>query len=315
MATRKLKYGLIGAGHMGEFHLNILKNLPAIGWMGIYDSSAERLNELAQKHQLNSSQIFTNIDDLIGAAECISLCSPTETHFDLAAKLISAGKHVLVEKPLAAESEKARQLRRLAIEKRVTLAVGHIERFNPAYATLLDFLRKHMPLTISAKRLSPFPPRMAQISVVADMMIHDLDLILHLAQSRPDKIEAKGKKEKSNLLDEVSAKIFFDNGLLVNVQASRLAPEVERVFSVGCEEFNLDADLKNRKLYKKTFAPPGESTAFITEEIPVENYDQLTAEIEDFIRAIRREMPPTVTADDAIQAIELAEKIEALASL
>lgn len=313
MATKKLRYGIIGVGRMGEFHLNIAKNLPAIGWLGIFDSNPDRLSEVSTKHCIDQAHAFNDIDALTNSADAFSLCSPSDTHFEIASKLIRAGKHVLVEKPLSTNSSDARSLRQLAMENRITLAAGHIERFNPAYAVLLDYLRRHMPLTVSARRASPFPERMAQISVVWDMMIHDLDLILHIARSKPDKIDVRAKKEKSDFVDEVSAKIFFDNGLLAEVFCSRLASDRERLFTVGCEEFNLEANLKDRVLQKKSFAPPGENVAFVTENIPVENYDQLTAEIDDFIKAIRRETSPTVTADDAISAIELAEKIEELA--
>jgi predicted dehydrogenase len=156
---------------------------------------------------------------------------------------------------------------------------------------------------------------MSSNSVVEDMLIHDLDLVLNIVNSKPDKIEVKGRTEKSQLLDEVSAKVFFENGALANFYASRLGNNKERLLAVNCEEFNYEADLLNKRLFRKSFAPPGEGEAFVSEEIPVVSGDQLTLEIQDFIKSVRRQISPRVTAADAARAIELAEKIESLAAL
>lgn len=306
----KLKFGLLGLGRMGENYVKILSGLPSVQWLYIYDADENRKNEIKAKYNIDPKRVCQNVDELIEQSEAICLVTSTPTHYELAKKILAAKKPLLVEKPMAATSEQAAELVELAEKNKVALAVGHIERFNPAFAALYEYSQKLLPLSVSTWRESPYPARMSDVSIVYDMLIHDIDIVYCLAKAAPNRIEARGKKEKGDYLDEVSARIFFENGFLADLSSSRLKDDKKRLASVSFEEFNLEADLLNRKLYKKTFADPSSGNAFNVEELPIEQYDQLTAQLKNFIKAIRQGIQPKVTGEEALQILKITEEIE-----
>ncbi|MFA4858123.1 MAG: Gfo/Idh/MocA family oxidoreductase [Candidatus Margulisiibacteriota bacterium] len=305
---RKVKIGLIGAGKMGAFHASKLILVPGASFKGIYDIDFERAKQVASQYHRKA---FASLDDLCAACEAVIIASATETHLALGKTCLEKGLHVFIEKPLAQTSEEALLLVELAEKQQKVLAVGHIERFNPAYAMLKKLIQKQIILHIDAKRYSPFPDRMSAYDVVFDMMIHDIDLVLDLASSVPDKISATGKKTKNDQLDQASAKILMQNGILATIEGSRLEENKVRELTVALEEFTLTADLLNRKLYKKLLANAQSPTPFPqNEEIPVEPADQILLEHKDFVHAIRCNCPPKVTGEDGLRAIRVAEAIE-----
>ncbi|MBU0687075.1 MAG: Gfo/Idh/MocA family oxidoreductase [Candidatus Margulisbacteria bacterium] len=305
---RKIKIGLIGAGKMGSFHAQKLAAISSVSFKGVYDADQERAKEIAAQYK---KKAFTALEDLCNTCEAAVIAAPTETHLEIGLYCLEKGLHLLIEKPLAQNSEDALALVELAEQKQRILAVGHVERFNPAYIALKKLLHKHIILRIDAKRFSPFPERMSAYDVVFDMMIHDIDLALDLSRSMPDTIEGKGKKVKTDQLDVATAKILMQNGILAKLEGSRVEENKVRELVVTLDEHNFVADLQNRKLYKVSLAAPEAAQPFPeSEEIPVPDADPLTLEIKDFVRAIRHNAPSQVTGEDGLKAIRIAEAIQ-----
>jgi predicted dehydrogenase len=225
---------------------------------------------------------------------------------------IEARKHVFVEKPLAATSEEGSRLVEAAKEKGIVLSCGLIERFNPAFTVAEGLLKKDKPLIINIKRESPLPQRITDASVVFDMMIHDLDLALRIAGTPTQEFKAKGKKVKTKLLDQAFVNLFFKNGIIANIEASRVGQSKERTLSVNCEHSNIKADLLNKRVRQKFMPDPKAPTIEPPKEIehPVPNADQITLELKDFFFAAKRGKEPAVTGRDALAALQLAESIE-----
>ncbi|MCX5750249.1 MAG: Gfo/Idh/MocA family oxidoreductase [Candidatus Saganbacteria bacterium] len=311
---KKIKVGLLGIGKMGSFHAKTLPNIPGISFKGAFDLDQAKLQETAQ---LLNFKPYTSLDSLLEKVDAVIIVTPTTTHLSLGSLCLEKGKHVFIEKPLAATFEAAEKLVVLAKEKGLILGVGHIERVNPAFSALEEAMHKELLLKLKIHRQSPFPERMAQESVVSDMMIHDLDLALHLAKCNPKEIVILDKKGKPSCLDKVEVKIFFESGLVATVLASRLHDSKERKVWATCESHNFEADLLNKTL--KIGIPPDTANlhpldASKMEELPIRSYDQLTREQRLFILSIRRGDSLCVSGEEAAKAVKLAEEIERLAT-
>lgn len=299
---RGLKYGVIGAGVMGKHHARILSQLSGVKLIGIAEPDPEQAKSLPDIYR---PIVFKDYHELLAEADALSLVSPTSTHFEIGQGCLRAGKHLLIEKPLAQTSEEAKQLVALAQEKNLLLATGLIERFNPAFQELCKLLRKEKILGIDIKRFSPFPERISDANVIQDMMVHDLDLLTCLLpQDEIETLKAEGKKVKSDRLDTVTATFYFKSGIIAKVAADRVFSIKTRKIVVTVEKGLFEADLLNKRVYLRDFQHPLPSVVY------AKPLDQLTEELKDFVKAVKEGTRPRVSGEAGYRAIKLAEEIE-----
>jgi predicted dehydrogenase len=213
-----LKVGVFGVGHLGKYHLNNWKEIADVELIGFYDPSDETAKEVSEKYQLTR---YIDGEALMDACDAIDIVAPTNYHFEWAEKAIKKGKHVFVEKPLAETMEQARLLVNLAEESGIKFQVGHVERFNPAFLAVKDM--KLNPMFIEVHRLAQFNPRGTEVSVIMDLMIHDIDIILSIVKSDVKNISASGVGVLTETPDIANARIEFHNGCVANLTSSRIS--------------------------------------------------------------------------------------------
>jgi len=297
---KRLKVGVIGCGVMGGFHLKQYGNIPEAEISGVSDIDPSRAPA--------GIKFFNDYKELLKISDAVSITTPTSTHFEVGMAALEAGCNVLIEKPISVTIKEGEKLINTAKSKKLILAVGHIERFNPAYMVLANGIGRKAPDVIDIKRFSPFPARITDVSCVIDMMIHDIDLARHLAKSEVKHVKAIGKKIRTKKLDQAQAVIVFDNGTIANIEANRVHAEKVRTISAATGNTVYEADLLGRKLKKMTNGKPS--------ELNIGSFDQLQYELKDFITSIINNRKPSVTGEDGLAALETANRIEeeALAS-
>jgi len=291
---KKVKVGVIGCGVMGNFHLKQYQNIPEVEIIGASDIDPSR--------SIEGRRFFNDYKELLKLADAVSITTPTSTHFKIGMDALNSGCHVLIEKPISVTGEEALKLIKTAKAKRSVLAVGHIERFNPAYTALKKGLGRAKPDIIDIKRLSPFPERINDVSCVIDMMIHDIDLAIDMAGSEVKHMNAIGKKTRSSKLDQAIAVLVFKNGMIANIEASRVHSEKMRRVVAMNGKYIYEADLLNKKLFKSISGKRG--------EIKVTLLDQLNSELRAFISAISKRSNLLVTGEDGLNALAIANRIE-----
>lgn len=305
--TRTIRAGVVGVGSLGQHHARIYATMDGVTLVGIYDADTARMREIANRYQ---TRAFDSIEELAGAVEAVSVAVPTHLHHAIASYLIKRGLHVLIEKPIASSTEEAEDLVRLSQEKGVILQVGHVERFNPVFAFLEQHARK--PRFIEAHRLAPFPPpreglhpRGTEVNVVLDLMIHDLEIILHLVGSPVRELHAVGVPVLSGSEDIANVRLLFENGCVANVTASRVSPERLRKIRVFTEDAYLSLDYQNQagELFRKV--PQG----ITREAVPIEKGEPLALELQAFVDCVRRRDRPIVSGEHAAEALKLAVQI------
>jgi predicted dehydrogenase len=312
-----LKTGVFGVGHLGKFHLNNWKEIKTAELIGFYDPDDSTALEVADKYRLPR---FTDPDQLIDACDLIDIVAPTPLHFELCEKVIRKGKHVFVEKPLAGTMEEARQLVQLVRESNIKLQVGHVERFNPAFLAVQSVPLN--PLFIEVHRLAQFDPRGAEVSVIMDLMIHDIDIILSIVRSEVKTISANGVAVMTETPDIASVRIEFNNGCVANLTSSRISMKKMRKMRLFQKDAYIGIDFLNKKteiIKQKTaqdhdvFAfdietPTGKKTiALANPQIPEVN--AIRMELERFCEAILNNTPTPVSAVDGFRAMDIAHKI------
>jgi virulence factor len=300
--NRGLKFGIVGVGAMGRHHARICASLPGVNLSAITDIDQERAQEIGKQF---GAQIFKDYKNMFSDIDAISIVTPTATHFEIAKECLNANKSLLIEKPLAKTSREAFELVELAKSKNLILAVGLIERFNPAFQELVKLIRKEKIIGIHMKRFSPFPQRITDANVIQDMMVHDLDLLLNLLPG--DEIEdlkAEGNKVKSEKLDKASATFYFKSGVIAKVEADRIFGIKTRKIAVTTERVLIDADLLSKRIYIRDLQHHIPSVHHARE------IDQLTAELADFIKAVRKGTKPKASGEDGYRVLTLAEEVE-----
>ena len=214
-----LKIGVIGTGHLGKIHLRILQELPELfEIVGFFDADEQTSNQVEEQFKIKA---FSSAASLIDEVDCVDVVTPTISHFSTAIEALRKRKHIFVEKPLTETLVEASQLVRLCQEAEVVVQVGHVERFNPAFVAAKPFFNQ--PVFMECHRLSQFNPRGTDVPVVLDLMIHDIDIILSVVQSRVKKVAASGVSIVSDTNDIANARIEFENGAVANLTASRLS--------------------------------------------------------------------------------------------
>jgi len=227
----KPKVGIIGVGHMGQYHVNVAVSIPQIEVSGIFDTDSQRLKEISNKFL---TKPYTNLDELIHDSDALIIAVPTKFHYEVAKRCLEAGKHILVEKPMTQTVEQAKELVDLAEKQGLILQVGHVERFNGAILEIKKIIDN--PFFIETKRLAPFNPRISDVGVVLDLMIHDLDIILNLIPSEIKSLHARGIKAFSEYEDVAIALIQFESGTIANLVASRATQNKIRLLTITQEK-------------------------------------------------------------------------------
>jgi predicted dehydrogenase len=296
----KLRVGVVGVGHIGREHARIYSRLPNVEFVGLCDLDAQVAEKLAQKHGVKA---FSSVQALAGVIDAATISTPTNTHHEIAGQLLRAGKHVLIEKPIADSTEQAAELVELAAAQSLVLQVGHIERFNPALGALEEKLTH--PRFIEAHRLSAYPGRSTDIGVVLDLMIHDIEVVLHLVRSPLIRVDSVGTPVLSKGEDIANARLRFENGCVANLTASRISFEKMRKIRVFQDDAYLSLDYfdQSGEIYRKI------DTQITKEKIKVEKDEPLKLELAAFIECVQNHAAPRVGGAQASKALEIAMKI------
>ncbi len=301
--SERLNVGLIGAGHFGRYHALKLAVAKRAKLVGLADADPERAKTVAWE----AGCPVKSVDEILALAQAVIIAAPAEYHFDLAAKALRAGKHVLVEKPIAATLEQAGELAELARAAGLVLQVGHLERFSAAHGALSARMGK--PLYIEAVRIAPFKPRGTDVSVILDLMIHDLDLILALTDSPVAHVDAVGAPVASQHDDIANARIRFENGAVATITASRISLKTERKMRIFSQTGYLTVDFAARKLTLVGRAIgmklPG-FEEFGVEQAGWQDHDALLAEHEAFFASVLDGAPVVVDAQAGTRALAAA---------
>ncbi len=297
---KALRVGVVGVGHIGSNHARLYAELPSVQFTSIYDVDAIRANTIGKKYDLIPAKSLEQFAEMIDAA---SIATPTNTHHKLAHALLSRGKHLLVEKPITENTRDASELAELAASERLVLQVGHVERFNPVLSALEARLTH--PRFIEAHRLSPYPERSTDIGVVLDLMIHDLEIILHLVRSPVQSIDAVGVPVLSKGEDIANARLRFESGCIANITSSRISPERMRKIRVFQEDAYLSLDYQNQsgEIYRRV---DGRITR---DKVAVEREEPLKRQLMSFAECASTGNAPRVSGFQATAALELAVEI------
>ena len=305
-SSSALRVAVIGVGYLGRIHAEKYLGLADVELVGVCDIRAEVARAFSASHELT---FFESASELVGRVDAVTIATSTPAHFEIAKLLIDSGIHVFVEKPLTTTSREARELTELADSKNVKLQVGHVERFNPALLAARDKLRGVR--FIECHRLAAFKARGADVDVVLDLMIHDLDVILSLIDCKPVAVSAVGIPVLTDRIDIANARIEFENGAVANVTASRVSMNAQRKFRVFQRNQYLSIDFGNGEVDLVTHAPGAEADArsLDHQRWNLEKGDALLAEVEAFVASVRRNEPCVVDGWDGVAALELAEAI------
>ena len=302
-----LRCAVIGVGYLGKFHAQKYAKIPECELVAVVDSRQEQADAVAAPL---GCAALTDYRALLGKVDAVSIVVPTQGHYDVCAEFLRAGVHVLVEKPMTTTLAQADELIRLAKENHCVLAVGHLERFNPAALALEPLLSD--PRFIDSSRLAPFKPRATDVSVLLDLMIHDVDLILSLVDSELESVDCSGARVLTSDIDIANARIRFANGCVANVTASRVSAKSERKMRVfqNQEGERLDFQARTLTTYRGTTDPQDEPEQSIERhEQSFGEADPLFAEIVDFVDSIRHNRPPKVSGEAGRRALEAVQRI------
>jgi len=312
-----LKVGVFGVGHLGKFHLNNWKEIAGVKLIGFFDPHPDTAKQVAEEYGLKR---FTDADKLIDACDIVDVVTPTDQHYAVCMSAIRKGKHVFVEKPLAATIKEGRDIVNFVKEAGVKLQVGHIERFNPAYLAI-----KNMPLQpmfIEVHRLAQFNPRGTEVSVIMDLMIHDIDIILSLVKSDVKNISASGVAVITDTPDIANVRIEFNNGCVANLTSSRISMKKMRKLRLFQKDAYIGVDFLEKKTEIIKLKQPSDQQVFsfdietqqgkktIAIATPsIEATNAMKAELEAFVHAIQNQQPTIVSEIDGFLAMEVGHRI------
>ena len=312
-----LKVGVFGVGHLGKFHLNNWKEIPGVELIGFYDPDDTNANDVTAKYGLKR---FDDASGLLNEIDAADIVAPTDHHFHLCEKAIKKGKHVFVEKPLAQTMDEAHALVKLVKESNVKLQVGHVERFNPAFLALKDVTLN--PMFIEVHRLAQFNPRGTEVSVILDLMIHDIDIILSIVKSDVKSISASGVGVITETPDIANVRIEFHNGCVANLTSSRISMKKMRKMRVFQKDAYIGIDFLNKKTEIIKLKEPKDSNVFAFDiETPsgkktlavanphVPEVNAIKKELEEFVDAIAHNTKTIVSEMDGLMAMDVAHKI------
>ena len=296
----KLRIGVIGVGHIGKNHARLYAEQSEAEFAAIYDTDQAKAAELAQEFGTTAA---ASLEEFAQRVDAASVATPTSTHFEVAQQLLARGKHLLIEKPIAENTAHASELAGIAADRKLVLQVGHVERFNPVLSALEQRLTH--PRFIEAHRLSPYPNRSTDIGVVLDLMIHDLEIILHLVRSPVQTIDAVGVPVLSRGEDIANARLRFEDGCVANITSSRISPERMRKIRVFQEDayLSLDYQTQTGEIYRRT------ATGIVRDQVEIEREEPLKQQLVSFIECAATGRAPKVSGFEATAALELAVEI------
>ena len=312
-----LKVGVFGVGHLGKFHLNNWRDIKDVELVGFYDPNDSSAQEVSDKFQLAR---FVEAGTLMDTVDAVDIVAPTNFHFDLCKLAIRKGKHVFVEKPLANTMDEARELVKLVKESNIKFQVGHVERFNPAFLSVKDVSLN--PMFIEVHRLAEFNPRGTEVSVILDLMIHDIDIILSIVKSEVKTISASGVAVMTDTPDIANVRIEFNNGCVANLTSSRISMKKMRKMRLFQKDAYIGLDFLNKKTEIIKLKTPQDVDAFSFDlETPngkrtiaianpmVPEVNAIKMELEKFRDAINNNTPAIVSEVDGFRAMDVAHQI------
>jgi predicted dehydrogenase len=312
-----LKIGVFGTGHLGKFHLNNWKEIRDAEVVGFYDPNDLTAQEVSSKYNI---QRFASPGALMDQCDAVDIIAPTNFHYELCQQAIRKGKHVFVEKPLANTMSEAVELLKLVKESNVKLQVGHVERFNPAFLAVAE--RKMNPMFIEVHRLASFNPRGTEVSVILDLMIHDIDIILHIVKSEVKNIYASGVAVLTETPDIANVRIEFNNGCVANLTSSRISMKKMRKMRIFQKDAYIGIDFLNKKT-EVISLQDGEGEDSFSFDIETNNgkktisvinpavpeVNAIRAELEKFLWSVTNNMPTVVSEVDGFRAMDVAHQI------
>ncbi|MFN5347394.1 MAG: Gfo/Idh/MocA family protein [Bacteroidota bacterium] len=312
-----LKIGVLGAGHLGKIHINLLKEISAFELIGFYDPDQDKAD------QIKDVKYYSSMDELMEECDVIDIVTPTVNHYECAVKALRNSKHIFIEKPLANTIQEAKDMMGLAEEANVKVQVGHVERFNPAFIAAQGFIKQ--PLFIETHRLAQFNPRGTDVSVVLDLMIHDIDIVLSTVKSTIKKISTSGVAVVSDTPDIANARIEFDNGCVANLTASRISLKNMRKTRFFQKDAYISVDFLKKSSeivrLKEVEGTPdpfamtidlgeGKGSKQIYFENPkIQESNAIKEELTSFAESIRNDKVPMVSIHDGYEALVVAHQI------
>jgi predicted dehydrogenase len=315
-----LKIGLLGVGHLGKIHLKCIQASESLELVGFYDPDPTTAQKVAETF---NTKDFSSFDALLEAVDAVDIVTPTTTHFELAKKAAEHGKHIFIEKPLTHTVEEARILKQIVQKQGVKVQIGHVERFNPAFLSLGE--TKITPMFIEAHRLATFNPRGTDVSVVLDLMIHDIDLILHLVKSEIKQIHASGVAIVSASPDIANARIEFENGCVANLTASRMSLKQMRKVRLFQPDAYISLDFLEKKSQIISLLDENTEGVDFSALMPLETargtkwidikmpepiaVNAIQMELETFADSILHNRETKVTIEDGYKALKVAHQI------
>ncbi len=317
-----LKIGVIGAGHLGKIHLNLLKDIPKVKLIGFYDTNESNTEEVSKDLGLSS---FNSVDDLIEASDIVDIVTPTLSHYEIAVAALKKSKHLFIEKPMTNSVAEAKELIELTHEAGVKVQIGHVERFNPAFMAAVKYCSD--PMFIETHRLAQFNPRGTDVPVVLDLMIHDIDIVLSVVKSNIKRISASGVAVISDSPDIANARIEFDNGCVANLTASRISLKNMRKTRFFQRNAYITVDFleKQVELIKLRTIEKGEKTDPLAVIIDVGKDAQqkqlyfesptvgegnaIKMELESLFESIANDSIPRVSVQDGYEALSVAHQV------
>src|SRR5690554_524672 len=314
-----LKVGIIGLGHLGKIHLQQWLTIPGAEVIGVFDTDDACTQSVANEYNVPA---FESGESLIEACDAIDIMSPTISHFHWAKLTVQQGKHVFIEKPMTQNLDEAKDLVKLVEEAKVKCQIGHVERYNPAILALDHTTLA--PMFIESHRLSPFNPRGTDVSVIMDLMIHDIDILLHLVKAPVKRISANGVAVMSQSPDIANARIEFKNGCVANLTSSRISLKRMRKMRLFQKDAYIgidflekksevirmkDADSKPNPLDFKIQLPSGDERTISVSQPHTKDTNAIQQELADFTLSILADQPVKVNAYDGMKAIDVAYQV------
>lgn len=318
---KKIPVGVAGVGKLGLLHTKMYASIETADLVGVMDADPSRSQAAAKEYHCKA---FDSLDELLANVKALSIATSTKTHHEIARKALSAGVDVLIEKPITATIEEAKDLVELARNKHCRIQVGHIERFNPALLALEKY--QISPMFVESHRLAQFNPRGTDVDVVLDLMIHDIDVIMSLVKSSVGEIRANGMSVVSNSIDIANARLQFENGCVANVTASRISQKKMRKMRMFQKDAYISVDFSDglAEVFRLLDAddPQTKSTMMlgeieagikkrkiVYEQPEIKEVNALKFELESFLDAIINGREPVVTGKEGMMALEVAQRI------
>lgn len=306
---RKIKVGVIGVGHLGKFHAEKYATLSGVELAAVVDTDKKQADDIAAKLK---TKAFYSYKDILSkdAVDAVSIVVPTSLHYSIAKDFLASGIDVLLEKPITNTLKEADELIGIAVNKKAILQIGHLERFNAAVMAMDGIVNN--PMFIESDRLSPFPNRGADVDVILDVMIHDIDIILNFVKSEIESVDAVGIPVITDKVDIANARIKFQNGCVANVTASRVSKERMRKIRLFQHDAYISIDYAHQHMavFKKVLGKDGALPQIVEEDMKIEKSDTLLEEAKAFVDCVISRKSPLVSGEDGRRALEVAQRIQ-----